>query len=576
MERYFLSYVVIDAHSLLCLSHQPESQSDAKIIAEIGFSPSSEYEIEDNSLLRNMNGHVTLEGHLSYSLYSTLPVLHRTYELSASQTEEFFKKVNSDRQINIQTLKRDQKGYFHKYSKGNENLKIEKGRKDNLDLVSTSGPTYNMVRYNCKNYCLDVLKATGVVDAEGLSNYFVQQPKKDSPLLLPVNSSVLACPEKDTAMTLLSDFSDKLDEILPILQKNKKSLELRATKQEIASFAERFGAQPEEITNENYFSGIADLLKNLRILKQIKSKMGITKRFDRILLETDDLITVFLALSPHLSLRTNIDPMKEGVSKFLTELKQVLSTWSATHRKIKVVVEKEESTTLQYQWKGSPQTVSQVSVANLSDSERVLLSSRQKINEAIDGCTVIGSALFDSAKTAENHGNENLIGLLNELNTHNVQPCKTKLIEARESFESKLKELNFRAHSEQQKGGDCFTQENHDRRILECCLHQNEHVKKILGSLEEKVKTFKPDAPHEKIGPIKRFIQAVLSLIRKPTYGLTDDPQNLLAKSISKLNRSVLASGSKISPIQKNKIKGGFFSRKRKSTSKKPKNKRPE
>ena len=561
MERYFLSYVLTGGHSSLALSVQEKEKEDTKIVTEIDFTDFEEDPDPDKHSFLSGSGKVSERGYLSFSLYSRKEVSHRTYEISPTQRDIFLKRVNDDRRKNILVLKKHEDGSKTFFSKGDEEKKIAKAKTDGLVLEAISGPTYNLVRYNCKNYCLDVLKATGVVDAYKLSNYFVQVPGDDHQVLSPVDASVFSCPEKDNAIEGLTSYLQTFRTLAS--QLNSQQLQLMTLKND------------KNITVPAFFGVLNSLLREAEALECIQSKMGVMDEYKKILKQMNKLIKITSPLLDHLAPISDNDQTSEALDMLRKRMKQHLGIWNELYTRIKTVPKKHLNGELQYQWKGVPPTVSQIKVENLSDIERVVLACHQRTKEAIDGCTVIEGALYDSAKNAEMEGDENLKEALNELNTHIVQPTKKELTVGQRTFGSQLNQLCATARDEQKKGMG-FNQENHDCGILECCLRQNEQVKTILGSLEEKAKKFMPNIPHKKIGPIKRFIQAVLSLIRKPTFGLTDDPRKLLAKRISKLNRSVLASGPKISPIQKDKVKGGFFSRKRKSTSKNPKNKRPE
>lgn len=100
---YYLSYVEVNGHASMMLSHQATPTEPAKVIYQVGFGG-----FLDNGpqsvLFNSFKGMIHEEDTVAKALYSSSShVRHKTYEISAAEMEKFFTIMNRDKQLNPET-----------------------------------------------------------------------------------------------------------------------------------------------------------------------------------------------------------------------------------------------------------------------------------------------------------------------------------------------------------------------------------------------------------------------------------------------------------------------------------------
>ena len=242
---YYLSYLEINGHAAMLLSEQQHSDGPCRIICDVGFGYAPNIPRDGVGYFTAYKGHVREETNASRALYSSsAEIMHRTFELSEAEVKKFFEILNRDKQI--------------------KTAPIEQGK----GLVTVvGGPDYHQIKNNCKTYTMGVLKEVGIVDAENLSNYFIQRTSTTNHLLKNLTNQDMSCPLKEQLIgkitASLTDLNTQMNALL------EKADEIN-----------------ESEKREKFINDVQEVLRLSTSLLEQKSKIGImqslNKRFGQI------------------------------------------------------------------------------------------------------------------------------------------------------------------------------------------------------------------------------------------------------------------------------------------------------
>lgn len=403
---YYLSYVELSGfHAALMLTKQGTPESPAIILCEAGFG----YDVDSDEvgLFNIVKGNLSEEANASRLLYSNSAVLrHKTFPISEIEVNKFFTILNRDMKA-----------------------KVTKEIKNNKEVSQANPPDYQKTGLNCKAYALKVLKEIGIVDANQLSNFWIQRPGTMENGLEVISKDNFECPLKDNFIRDLRNLVERLHEHLDKLEKLqdnfKKSLkinrlfelvtDMRELSNRLAARAHKAGIEKDFTEN---FKQFGYYLREFRTFKSDikKDKITVKAQKDKILKVFADLESIEIKCS-----RTH--PKREPKTKNLRDILRKISDLSDTNE-------------LEFRWVKLPTVSIRLDLQSFSTDEKVVYGTTLLRNEANQGLGFILSLLrAEQLKKLAPDFHSDLTDL-----TEIIQSTQNELDEINENFKNSYEE----------------------------------------------------------------------------------------------------------------------------------------
>lgn len=491
--KYYLSYIETSigegrGHAALMLSCQNENDDKVKILSEIGLyvdfettEPSRANKIR--GVLWKIRGIVKEEQNASLAKYSNHKVQHRTYQISDSEVELYFQLINRDRRSNISL-----------------------GEKVDESHERSKGVDYNLVRFNCKTYALEIFKELGIIDARTVRNPIIQVPNSTDKHMHVITSDSLRCDEKDN---FLNEANNVLSEISELIKQ----------------FAERayFPESGVDLV-------IAQLCKNIKneieVLEGELNKIGVSEVVNR---DLDDMMRKMSDLNDYLSMsQKRIDNNDKWlIDKFKTAYQDMLQLKNSADE----VSKKHQEGKLEYYWVTPPKSEKRLQVHTFSETEKAYYSVETKIKD-MESCFSDLLRLIDKSKN----------GINDDLQLQDVESFEKMIIaamgqlaECKEQFDSPIKQVRF-SHAYDLNVGS--------NPILEKCSKANSSLNLIVENLNHKIASFQPKARDES-GHLLSCIKQIINYLRKDYKVLAVDPKQVIKKKLDQQKKAFISEEKK-------------------------------
>lgn len=530
---YYLSYIEVNGHTSMMLSHQSTPTEPAKVVYQVGFG----YLSEQDAMLhkfKTFKGGIDEEDNVAKALYSSSNVRHKTYEISNSEMEKFFTIINRDKRLNVSEYVNDafldisykvftqvrdlitdkkllkrlksvtEDDYKNVALTSEEMKQLEADLSEHPELLSpiqyalseqflASGPNYQLLRNNCKTYTLGVFKELGIVESRALSNYIVQQPGTMKEQLRKVSSNNMTCPIKDNA---LQKISNTLNQMVSALDKVEASLSLPA----------------------EHFSKAKRLIDAIQVKKnKIGVNAAVTIRIQNDLRALYAEIKNAYAIIEDEDIRSSLKGFRSrciNVDEVMSELTDYL-----------------DQNPLEFFWKGTPELSARIHLEHFNSVEKATYTAKIKTNEFLDGCSQMHQELNDLLiidGSPKDYNLEHDVKYLQNL----IIKYQDELIKTKDSFEK-----NSSAPMK-------------DEQLIALCHKQNRNLQLIMVRMENDVKLFKPSSP--KTFAIMRYINKLISYFKKD-YHPVENPTNLARDKLKAIKHSVDKAQFKLSEAQEEK-----------------------
>jgi hypothetical protein len=401
----YLSYIERNGHAALMLSEQISESEPPKVVCELGFALS--LDVAEVGYLGTYKGRVGEETNAARALYSSSSdVRHRTFEISQAEMLKFYQILNRDRAINQD-----------KIGPTDRAVKYE------------GGPDYQKLRHNCKGYALGIFKELGVIEADGLSNFFIQRPHTHTELLQPLSGEVMSCPMKEK-------LEEKTTSLLERINNEIQSINL----------------EDEEISKET-ISAVEKLNEQTDMLVKNIKKLGINAALNQHFEQIDTLLDT---VSAKVEIKA-IASLKEE----LAEAKQMAIE----------VSELSKEGILPIHWKPDFPVAKRLVLNNFDAEEKALYSVKIKTNEMSDGLEQLLSDIaekMDSAKSFKRDLYCDLVDL-----TAMIKEAKDAVDNSKQTFLQTIENPN-------------------SKDLKEACAQQHKTIDDITERLEQRLNDFQP------------------------------------------------------------------------------------
>jgi len=295
---------------------------------QIGFWPENAYAAEGSTMRQQLGtwqGVLQEEDMASKAVYSSQPIMHRTYEISEAEAANFFQIVNRDKQ---------------RYREGGATIAAGERAAD--------AQRYRYVGFNCKAWAMDVLKQVGVADANGLRNFMVQTPHSKKDKSHELNSEHLTCEEKDRFITENKQLLQNMLEYINSVEQKK----------------EQYAAHFTDSKDQQAFLGTVDFIKqNVEELSNGLRKVGFDKDMNTKFEGMDNNLEQFLKI---------MEKMEAGEEKeaLLAECATIHKGFKNNMVAFEGIVEGYKNNTVKFTWSESPRVEKRVNFKNFSDVEK--------------------------------------------------------------------------------------------------------------------------------------------------------------------------------------------------------------
>lgn len=500
---YYLSYIEVHHHAALMLSTQESPEQPTRIICEVGFAYSPNLNDEQVGYFSTHKGHVREETNISKALYSSLSVRHRTYEISEFEVKKFFEIINRSKQINAETV--------------DVEFKDEEEITKQTEIVG--GPQYQKLRYNCKNYAIDVMKEMGIVDAKRLSNFFIQIPNDEN--LEDISKIELSCPIKDKFIQeAIPTLEKTINELMFILE-NIDAIQVNPLNNKESDLEEKLELETDEYNKHSYQTAITQALKIAHHLYETPQKAGVDPNFDTKFTALGRLLNYIITFEDKAAITTSPSKLKKSIfNKSIAALEELDDSLSDLQNQAQDINQLTQDDCLEFFWKSTPPLTERLDLGNFTDEEKSIYVIKIKSKEMNDGLDnllhVLQSRLLHDSTLTEDFSSDliNLSLLItnakNEIEKYNNQFFK----EIEESKESK----------------------DHSKVVSSCVVSQKNNLDTILLKLAKSINDFTPKSP--KSNKFMRFVHYLIGYFKKDYFTKGKSAKKILTNKLNKIIKS--------------------------------------
>lgn len=529
---YYLSYIEVNGHASMMLSHQETPTEPAKVVYQVGFAYLSEEEAFSFKF-KTFKGQIFEEDNAAKALYSSSKVRHKTYEISTAEMQKFFTIMNRDKRQNIseyvdgafsaidydkfievRNAITDKKLFTRLQSVTKDNyqnvaLTIEEmqlleasfsGDPITLRLIKSSlscqfvasGPNYQLLRNNCKTYTLGVFKELGIVEASTLSNFAVQRTGTTKSQLHEVSSHNMTCSTKDNALQKITD----------------TLIEMART---IENIENRLPPDPER------FAEAKRLIEVMQDKKK-QNKIGVREEVN---IEMKNSLKALYEKVYNVIGTTSDEAIHDLLPGFHTHYKGVEKT-------INRLIDDTKQNKLQFSWKGTPELSVRLHLEHFTPVEKAIYTAKMKTNEFLDGCSQMHQDLNDILLVESSPKDLKLDGDVKYLQTV-IMRYQDEIMKTKDAFE---KNAAVPMSGEQ---------------VILLCHKQNRNLQLIMLKMENELNVFKPAS--FKTFAIMRYINKLIAYFKKD-YHPIENPTHLIRDKLKIIKHSVEKSQVKL-PVPK-------------------------